>query len=184
MAYPPPILPVNRANDTLQADLHPTDHNQAAQAINDISAQMQATGLLGWSPVDVPGASGIVGPHHYIELVFVTTLANLAVEIRSSIGVGWETASTVTPTDIIGLDIWLDGADIGVKSYVSIPFATTVGFHNVELSHIATIGAPGTHWVTCRVWRHTGASTVGISPAGYAAAWGHGVIAPSTLTRE
>lgn len=42
MAFPPPVLPTNRVNATPQPDTHPLDHNQANQAINDITNRIIA----------------------------------------------------------------------------------------------------------------------------------------------
>ena len=42
MAWPPPVLPVNRTNATVQTDNHIYDHNTANQAINDLVTQVQA----------------------------------------------------------------------------------------------------------------------------------------------
>jgi len=40
MAWPPPVLPVNRTNATPQLDTHAADHNAHALAINDIVARL------------------------------------------------------------------------------------------------------------------------------------------------
>lgn len=44
MAWPPPVLPVDRTDALLQQANHPADHNAANQAINDIVAKV--VGLL------------------------------------------------------------------------------------------------------------------------------------------
>jgi hypothetical protein len=51
MAYPPPVLPINRDNATPQQDTHPADHNAVNLAVNDI------TTVLGPWP---PGGSATV----------------------------------------------------------------------------------------------------------------------------
>jgi hypothetical protein len=38
MAWPPPVLPINRTDATNQQTLHAGDHNAANQALNDIRA--------------------------------------------------------------------------------------------------------------------------------------------------
>src|SRR5262245_50843412 len=40
LPYPPAIPPVNRTNATAQADNHPADHNQLAQALTDITNEL------------------------------------------------------------------------------------------------------------------------------------------------
>ena len=42
MAYPPSVLPTNRANGTTVVDQHPADHNALAQAVNDITSTLGA----------------------------------------------------------------------------------------------------------------------------------------------
>ena len=42
MAWPPPVLPINRTNATPQLDNHVADHNAANLAINDIVAHLTA----------------------------------------------------------------------------------------------------------------------------------------------
>ena len=39
MAWPPPVLPINRSNADPQMDQHPADHNAANLAINDLVAK-------------------------------------------------------------------------------------------------------------------------------------------------
>jgi hypothetical protein len=45
MAFPPPILPINRVNADPRRDLHPADHNAMAAAENDLAAFV--TGQVG-----------------------------------------------------------------------------------------------------------------------------------------
>lgn len=40
MSYPPAVPPKNRTNTTAQGDLHPTDHNTIAQALEDVVAEL------------------------------------------------------------------------------------------------------------------------------------------------
>jgi hypothetical protein len=47
MAWPPPVLPINRTNATPQLDTHAQDHNALAQAINDTAARLGAADRLG-----------------------------------------------------------------------------------------------------------------------------------------
>lgn len=42
MAWPPPVLPINRTNADAQQDTHPADHNAANLAINDLTAKVNA----------------------------------------------------------------------------------------------------------------------------------------------
>jgi hypothetical protein len=42
LAWPPPVLPVNKTNETAQLDDHPNAHNEANAAINNIVARMSA----------------------------------------------------------------------------------------------------------------------------------------------
>ena len=65
MAWPPPVLPVNRTDATPQTANHIADHNQANQAINDIVPQVQTliskNALVGCKWINtgqsVPGAT-------------------------------------------------------------------------------------------------------------------------------
>jgi len=41
MAWPPAALPVDRINDMLQSDNHPSDHNGLGMAFNDITARLK-----------------------------------------------------------------------------------------------------------------------------------------------
>ena len=55
MAWPPPVLPVNRSNATPQQDNHPGDHNAVNLAVNDLVAHMLAEvdnnrGFASWTP--------------------------------------------------------------------------------------------------------------------------------------
>lgn len=40
MAWPPPVLPINRINATPQQNNHPADHNAVNQAVNDTVAEL------------------------------------------------------------------------------------------------------------------------------------------------
>jgi hypothetical protein len=42
MAWPPPVLPINRTNATPQLDTHAADHNALALAVNDIVGRVTA----------------------------------------------------------------------------------------------------------------------------------------------
>lgn len=42
MAWPPPVLPVNRTDSLDQQGNHPADHNAVNQAVNDTVAHIQA----------------------------------------------------------------------------------------------------------------------------------------------
>lgn len=62
MAWPPPVLPVNRSNATPQLDTHPADHNALAQAINDIVLRLQAQDWVSFVPTWdalVPGGAPV-----------------------------------------------------------------------------------------------------------------------------
>jgi hypothetical protein len=41
MAWPPPVLPINRTNATPQLDTHAADHNAVNLAVNDLVARVQ-----------------------------------------------------------------------------------------------------------------------------------------------
>lgn len=41
MAWPPPVLAINRTNATPQTNTHPADHNAVNQAVNDIVTHVQ-----------------------------------------------------------------------------------------------------------------------------------------------
>jgi hypothetical protein len=42
MAWPPPVLPVNKTNETAQLDDHPNAHNETNDVINNIVARIQS----------------------------------------------------------------------------------------------------------------------------------------------
>jgi hypothetical protein len=42
MAWPPPVLPINRTNAVPQLDTHPADHNNANAAVNTIVTELGA----------------------------------------------------------------------------------------------------------------------------------------------
>jgi hypothetical protein len=44
MAWPPPVLPINRTNATPQLDTHAADHNALALAMNDTVAEVTRVG--------------------------------------------------------------------------------------------------------------------------------------------
>lgn len=50
MAWPPPVLPINRSDALDQQTNHPADHNAVNQAVNDIVARLTATGLVIGAP--------------------------------------------------------------------------------------------------------------------------------------
>jgi hypothetical protein len=52
MAWPPPVLPINRTNATPQLDTHAADHNALALAVNDTVARVKQ--------ISSGAASGIV----------------------------------------------------------------------------------------------------------------------------
>jgi hypothetical protein len=56
MAFPPPVLPINRTDATPQQTTHANDHNAANQAINDITAKVTAI-----DAAVTAGAPGYVG---------------------------------------------------------------------------------------------------------------------------
>jgi hypothetical protein len=41
MAWPPPVLPINRTNAVPQQDTHPADHNAVNLAVNDLVTRVQ-----------------------------------------------------------------------------------------------------------------------------------------------
>jgi len=53
MAWPPPVLPINRTNATPQLDTHAADHNALAAAVNDITTKVSA--------IDAAVAPGYIG---------------------------------------------------------------------------------------------------------------------------
>lgn len=57
MAWPPPVLPINRTNATPQQDTHAADHNAANQAINDLVARVTSLGLIAPAYKYVQGAA-------------------------------------------------------------------------------------------------------------------------------
>lgn len=88
MAWPPPVLPINRSNATAQQDTHPQDHNAANQAVNDTVTKVQGmdnlltgtgTGGMGQLGRVVYGSypGGTIAPGTEAEVAYMTLPAGL-----------------------------------------------------------------------------------------------------------
>lgn len=82
MAWPPPVLPINRTNADPQQDTHPNDHNALALGLNDTVAKL-ASILDPWRPGETVQATmppfGLTGGVQDIPLQNV--IGNLATYI-------------------------------------------------------------------------------------------------------
>ena len=78
MAWPPPVLPVNRTDATPQQATHPADHNAANLAINDIVTKLSGDLDLRARILLATIAGGAIGPNQSLNATSITIPAGFA----------------------------------------------------------------------------------------------------------
>lgn len=174
MAWPPTIPPATRANATLQADLHPQDHNQISAALTEIVGRIDSR-LLAWTPADNPTSGIGSSPHSVIALNFTAPEAGL-VEARGQITLAWGSGGTAT--DLIGLDMTYDDTSLGTSTCFTCIFGSGTAVMAVPLAMFFNVTA-GAHVIKWRLYRVTGTGTLFASSQGsFGAVMFYGVKSP------
>ena len=138
MPWPPVVPPTTRANNALALDTHPTDHNQLAQAVNDVVAQINAVPWIAlplnanFTPLSGNTAPGYRKVGDVVQLrgavSYSTTTAGVAV---TTLPAGYRPAASMIFLVLGNLAVArFDLASTGVLTFVRIEALTTGGNMN------------------------------------------------------
>ena len=174
MAWPPTIPPANRANATVMATTHPTDHNQISAALTELVNRCDTVlpRLLGWSPIDNP-ASGITATHNAVQVTATVPAGGYVVEVVADIPVAWGGAPAAG--DMVSIELMVDGVWTGYSTVVTPVVLGGSGMHHAQLAFM-NIPAAGAHTWKVQIARFTGAQTVTLGSVGYLAVHLRGII--------
>ena len=196
MAYPPSVLPVNRTNASAVQDNHPGDHNNLAQAINDIttelgsdpsstyaSVQARLDGafprLLAWRYGRISGlvlnaSSGALSPTNFVTATMVAGRLYMYQQTARAIGASTGGAAGRLQRD--GAD-YVDPNGGGVADFYIPPVAT--GYANMNFCWFlmgSAAGNAGSHtWRTALFSQTASTTTYYDNNGGFAAIWDLGL---------
>jgi hypothetical protein len=170
MAFPPPVLPINRTDATAQQTTHANDHNAISQAVNDTVADVVRRPGRMLALVERTTPAGPTGPANISDLAITFTLATGRLVSLECYGRGFaaDTASMdgalqirrSSDSAVVADGQWSCGSrNIGNGTYLA---------GAVHVQRTITLAA-GTY--TYSVWLAPTAGLVTMSASGNQAAW-------------
>jgi hypothetical protein len=124
MAWPPPVLPINRTNATPQLDTHAADHNAVNQAVNDLVVNANGTTLAFAAQVAGLGASSTARFRMWSAQVAQTTDLSGAVDVTIPAG-----TFALPPAWVAADDFYVAGSDPALWSDYKVDGSVVTATH-------------------------------------------------------